>query len=94
MIVKVFKPNFSNKTKIGDETYVYDDFDNIYTTMIDDKDLSIAMVPTSCFTTENTLRHLKIMLFKKEELTRILYVDLSYQVYLMSNEGKTIERIN
>ena len=94
MIVKIFKPKYNQDTGVGDETYVYDNFDNIYTTTVNDKDKSIAMVPTSCFTTEDTLRHLRIMLFKKEELIRVLYVDFAYQVYLMSNEGKTIERIN
>jgi len=37
---------------------------------------------------------MNIDLFKKDAMFKTLYIDFGYSVYLMSNEGKTIERIN
>ena len=37
---------------------------------------------------------MNIDLFKKDAMFKTLYIDFGYSVYLMSDEGKTIERIN
>ena len=50
--------------------------------------------PIDCYTDEITENCKQIQLLKGVELIKVLYIDLKYSVYLMSNEGKTIEHIN
>jgi len=50
--------------------------------------------PIDCYTDEITENCKQLQLWKELELVKVLYIDTKYSIYLMSNEGKTIERIN
>jgi hypothetical protein len=82
--------------KVQDETFFFDGFD-----YITKKDQEIKDVEHPCtsydyslFTSDNTIRVMVIWLMKGRNIVRYLAIDFCYDVYLMSDTGKTIERIN
>lgn len=100
MILKII---YSPKEDAPKETQFIDNFDKIETQdmRVDEakKEGTWRDVLTSCYydseVSNPELHHVaKIMLFKEDKLFRILYLDNRHPIYLLNDEGKTIERIN
>lgn len=95
MILKLM--DFHQMHYTAPETTFLDGFDNV---RVIDYDLNQAGklegfgCIVSFYTDDGSKICKQIMLFKGEELVKVLYVDVRFSIYLMSNEGKTIERIN
>jgi len=93
MILKLI--DFNQMHYTTPETTFLDGFDNV---RVIDYDLEQGKEGFGCivsfYTDDGTKICKQIMLFKGEELIKVLYVDVRFSIYLMSNEGKTIERIN
>lgn len=94
MILKI-KGNF--KEYCADS--FYDGFDYVEITQTDTSDTSTLGEAVTNFIVPNSdLKEIplrRITLFKGLNiLVRTVFVDYNYDVYLMSNEGKTIERLN
>jgi len=84
--------------RLEDENTFFDGFNYLVKkeTDLKDSEKSTITYPCSYFTTEKTERVLCFWLMNGDcsQIVRYLVVDKSYSVYLMSDEGKTIERIN
>lgn len=50
--------------------------------------------PSSYFTYDNSQEVIVLWLMKNGNIVRYLVIDMRFDVYLMSDTGKTIERIN
>ena len=87
----------TNHPKVTDEVSFFDDFDYISEKKQDIKDTEkpCGAYAASFFTSEDSKMVLAVWLMRYNNvITRYLVIDLSYDVYLMSNEGKTVERLN
>lgn len=96
LLRKVVHQPSGDKEEVKTETFFYDGFDRITVSSAFRKDMEPAFggILLECYTEETSERVLCVCLLRKDEFIRKIYIDYAYDVYLMSNEGKTIERIN
>ena len=96
LLRKVVHQPGGDKEEVKTETFFYDGFDRVSLSSTLKKDMEPAFggILVDCYTEETSERVLCVCLLKKDEFIRRIYIDYAYSVYLMSDEGKTIERIN
>lgn len=97
MILKLMKSRTDQKGRGSTEETFFDGFDYLTTKVqpLAETESPNACYPSSWFTDEKTENVLVLWLMREDkDIVRYVVIDSSYSVYLMSNEGKTIERIN
>jgi hypothetical protein len=90
MILKLYQVNSGGNA-------FFDGFDYVNTTTVNREQLEREKYScsVSCYTSPDDLKILRLELCdRSNNLVRVVYAGACYNVYLMSNEGKTIERIN
>jgi hypothetical protein len=98
MILKLCRNVTPTGINTGDENEWFDGFDHIEKEDFDWKLRECC--PFSCpvhvrIYDENKQQVVKyIILHQKNETIRVLYIDVFYYIYLMDDNGKTIEKIN
>ena len=97
LVSKIVYQADTDNPEVKVETFFYDGFDKTKVFHVSIKEMEPSFGggdSVDCFTNETTGRVLGIRLFKRGELFKTLYLNYGFGVYLMSDEGKTIERIN
>jgi hypothetical protein len=93
---KIVNQADTEKPKITTEETFIDGFDYVECKhqKLSEVEKPCSAYASSFFTGESTEYVIVLFLIKKETLVRYVVLDSACDVYLMSNEGKTIERIN
>ena len=100
MILKVMKRTVNQADtehpKVTTETSYFDGFDYVTEKHQDIKDVEkpCGAYDASFFTLDNSKYVICLWLMRSSNIVRYLVIDSCYDVYLMSDSGKTIERIN
>jgi len=100
MIIKIIEyPELPPNATAEDKEIKASFFDNFDYVRVKHNKLENTRTKFTCavslFTRESTKYALELQLFSKDNiLNRLIYVDSNYSIYLLSNEGRTIERIN
>lgn len=98
MILKILKRRINTETKEESTEEIFiDGFDYINVDHINyqEEKSGYSCPVTNYMSSVNAVYAIKIMLVNNDNtLRRVLYIDSDYSCYLMSNGGKTIERIN
>lgn len=97
MILRIQKRQINTETKQDHNTdSFYDNFDYLNSENVnfqEEKNFTYGCA-ISAFTSELTKYCKKLSLLKSDNsLYRVIYVDVEYDIYLMSDAGKTIERL-
>jgi len=90
MILKLYRVN-SNANAF------FDGFDYVNTSVLNREQMEQERFscPVSCYTCSDDLKILRLELCdRSNNLIRVVYVGVCYNTYLLSNEGKTVERLN
>lgn len=96
MILKVCRIIVNKEEKAITEESFFDSFDYMTTKkcFIGETEKPCGSYSSSWFTFPNSLYVTTVHLMKGELIVRYIVIDANYSVYLMSDVGKTIERIN
>jgi len=96
MILKIIKSFLPPECRDNERTSFFDGFDYVTKPITDLQYIESLCnaYPFSYFTEEKTEKVLELYLMRGEIITRYLAIDLSNTVYLMSDTGKTIEKLN
>jgi hypothetical protein len=96
MILRIRKRTINTDTNMSNDIdNFFDNFDYAEVADVKYQEEKAFAEAVSCFASISTVWCKRISLLRNNNvLARIIYVDSNYEVYLMTNEGKTIERIN
>jgi hypothetical protein len=81
--------------EVEERNYFFDGFDRVDVKRVTSEERNlIKNVPTEYIKEALMPKEVKATLFKNGEVIKQLIIDFTCGIYLMSNEGKTIERLN
>jgi len=96
MIIKAIKNTIMPKQHGWEGEYFFDGFDSIRerNVCLKDTEKPCTAYSSQWFTEEKTEKVIELMLSKNGHIVNYLVFDMSYIIYLMSDTGKTIEKLN
>ena len=96
MILRITRQVLDKEEKCSTEDMFFDGFDQVSSREqeVGELEKPCSAFPSSHFTNPDAKRCHVLMLIKGDTIVRYVVVDMSYGIYLMSDTGKTIERLS